>query len=1122
MDMGRHMNRRRAACVGWFVCSLVAAPIALVALPSHARLEQAPPIADAPTSIRVALGADHPPFVTLDARGQPQGYTVDRWRLFEAHTGVHVRLEALPSAEGPQAVLAGRADVVDMRVRTPAREAAFDFSQPYLTLPVAIFVPRRAREVNDVADLRGRAVGVARGDTCAATLGGLGVADLRMYPSYADVVRAATKRKVAAFCMGADTANYLLAREGAAGRFRQAFVLYQDEARDAVREGNQALLAAVAAGMARITPSEWQTLGDRWLKPAAVEPAYVKAVKLALALVLAIAAVLTLWVWLLRRSVAERTRDLEAEQGKLRALFDASPDAMWVTDPERRMLECNDRAAQLFELPRDAMLMRTASEALAGFNQAFTERSKTLNAAIIATGARQQAVLPLQLRDGSVLRVDVIKVPLVMPDGGIRGILSVARDITEHLRVQAELELWAHLFMHAAFGLAIFDSRTRRITAANPTFARERGYTPEEMAGMHVDRLYPEDLIEQRRKARERINAVDHSLIETEQVTRDGRRFPVLLDCSVPHDAQGQAHYVIVYAQDISQRRRAEAELRLAEVAFETQEALMVMDAARTIQRVNRAFTELTGFAPAEAVGRRPAWLRSRHHEEAFGAEAWGQVASHGYWQGEQWIRVKASQPRVVRATLSAVKGADGAITHFVGAMVDMTSEREAHANLDRMTFFDPLTELPNRDFLLGQLQHMLDEGGGGGGALLLIDLDHFKRVNDLRGHAAGDRLLLLIAQRLRPLLEAGNQLSRFSGGTFALLLRCDGADAEARVRCAAACAERIGGALREPFHLGDSTPVAVTASVGWTEVVAGHGSAESVLKEAELAMYSAKASGRDQVRRFAPVMQVELARHENLVRDLRRAIAGEAFDLYLQAQVNRQGRVTGAEALLRWSRPGGEPVSPGLFVPIAEENGLIVPIGDWVLRRSCEQLVAWSTRPATRRLSLAVNVSAHQFVRPEFVAGVRQALATTGADPARLKLEITESAVLGDLTDAATKLSRLRALGIQISLDDFGTGYSSLSYLSRLPLDQLKIDQSFVARLPDGANDAMLVQTIIGMGRGLGMEVIAEGVETQAQWDFLMAHGCDAFQGYLISKPIPRAAFEALLDRMPAPTGGR
>ena len=358
--------------------------------------------------------------------------------------------------------------------------------------------------------------------------------------------------------------------------------------------------------------------------------------------------------------------------------------------------------------------------------------------------------------------------------------------------------------------------------------------------------------------------------------------------------------------------------------------------------------------------------------------------------------------------------------------------------------------------------------------------------------------------------------LARFGGGTFALVVPCEQASRTERTVHARECAERVRKALHEPFRVAGDSPVTITASIGWTELVAGHDTPESVLREAELAMYGAKAAGRDQVQHFEPEMLAELAQREGLVHDLRNAIADNAMSLELQAQTDRWGRVVGAEALLRWNRRG-TPVSPCVFIPVAEESGLILPLGEWVLRRACELLVAWSARPVTQSLSLAINVSARQFAQARFVDGVRKMLTATGADPTRLKFEITETTILDDLAEAAVKLTALRAQGIRISLDDFGTGYSSLTYLSRLPLDQLKIDQSFVACLPEDANGAMVAQTIIGMGRGLGLEVIAEGVETAAQRQFLMTQGCDAFQGYLIGRPMPPTEFEAMLEQ-PAP----
>lgn len=1093
--------------MGWMIRGLVAVLLVSAVVPTGA------PDAAPPARVRVAGDSNYPPYMFTDAAGQLHGYEVDMWRLFEEHTGIKVDLMPMDWASAQRAVQTGKVDVIDLIYRTPSRESLYDFSPSYATLPIGIFVDRRIRGIHDLDSLRGFPIGVQKGDACAEKLAAQGFTDLHEYSRYQQIVEDAVRGNLRMFCMDEGPANYFLYRDAALDRFYKAFVLYTGQLHRAVRKGNAPVLQAVERGMARITPAERAKLHARWLEhPVALVP-YLKAARIGAGVIVALIALMTLWVWMLRRSVARRTRELDAEQGNMRALFDASPDAMWVTDRHGVLLKCNDRANHVFGMPSEKMIGYTAAQAMDAANTTFAGKSRTMNLAVLNSRQRQRAVLPLALPGGNTQDLDIIKVPLYASDGEVRGILNTARDISERLQTEERLRLWAHAFQHATFAVAMFDARSKCITTANPAFARERGYTPEEMVGMPVDALYPEDLLEERQRVRHDINKLDHAMTETEQVTRDGRRFPVLLDISITHDADGEAQYVIVYAQDISDRKRTESELRLAAVAFQSQASLVVMDPDRVIQRVNGAFASLTGYEPDQAIGQPFSLLRSRHHDELFHQHMWDQVRRDGIWQGEQWIQVRQGQPKVVRAVVSAVADAAGNATHYICSMIDLTSEREAHASVDHMTFFDSLTDLPNRHFLHGRLQHLLEDGDSRGGALLMFDLDHFKRVNDLRGHAAGDALLALIAQRLRHLQDDRFMLSRFSGGTFALLADCGADQPSATPKQAWVWAERLRQALREPFQLGGDTPVTISISIGWTELVPGHGTPESVLKEAELAMYRAKAAGRDQVCRFEPAMHAELVHHEELVQDLRRAIIDETFDLHLQAQVDRAGQVIGAEALLRWMRPSGERVPPDLFIPIAEDNGLIFPLGDWVLRRACTYLVAWSAQTSLCDLSLAVNVSARQFAQVGFVDSVRGALSTTGAVASRLKLEITETAVLEDFHETAAKLAELRAIGVKVSLDDFGTGYSSLAYLTRLPLDQLKIDRSFVDRLTEDRNDAMVAQTIIGMGRGLGLDVIAEGVETEAQRNFLMAQGCDAFQGYLIARPMPREAFEALLD---------
>lgn len=1054
----------------------------------------------------------------VDADGKLQGYEADMWRLFEKHTGIHVEILPLPWEDTEQAILDGRADVIDMLFRLPEREAIYDFSQPYATLPVGIYVNNSIPGIHDVASIKELPVGVERGDACYTKLQDLGVRHLRQYPSYQDMIHAATTGDLRVFCSEDNPANYFLYKADKIDQFNRAFVLYEGQFHRAVRKGNTPLLAVVERGMAQITPQEHAALKQKWLARPYILTPWLRTAGMGIGVGLGALALMALWIWALGRSVQRRTRDIIAGENKLRAIFDASPDAMWMKDSNGIYRDCNERTLKLLQKSRQELLGKRDIEL---FDQRDLQQFSTSDHEVLHEHKSTSHITEIQVDDGSKRQFEIIKVPLHDDSAGVQGILGLARDITERLKNEAQLRLWAQAFQHAAFGVAVFDANTRTILMANPTFARERGYSADEMSGMSVDALYPADIVDERRQARELIGDRPHTMIETEHAARDGRRFPVLLDCSISQGADGKAQYVVVYAQDISARKQADTELRLAAVAFETLEAMMVLDTNGIIQRTNAAFTILTGFEADEVMGQTPSLLLDQRQDASDFQRIWSQIQREAFWLGEQWVAVKKGQPRIVRLEISPVQDDHGNALHYVCAMTDMTSEREAHARAERMVFFDALTDLPNRNYLADRLQHLLEDRGVTTGALLLIDLDHFKRVNDLRGHATGDLLLTFIAQRLRTLLGDKDVLGRFSGGTFAVLLPCTTESPEPCDTYVPHFAERVRQTLREPFWLNNPVPISITVSIGWTELRPRQGNADAALKEVELAMYAAKAAGRDQIRRFDPGMLSTLERQEALANDLLNAVAGDGggtLDLHMQLQVDHVGNAIGAEALLRFTQADGNKIPPDVFIPLAEENGLILPLGDWVLQRACERLAAWSKQAHTRELALAINVSARQFAQPGFVDDVRRALERSHANPALLKLEITETTILGDLGEIASKLARLRELGIRISLDDFGTGYSSLTYLSRLPIDQLKIDRSFVSRLPEEGNDATVAQTIIGMGRGLGLEVIAEGVETTDQRDFLSAHGCDAFQGYLFARPLPLVEFEALLlDRTQA-----
>jgi len=450
-----------------------------------------------------------------------------------------------------------------------------------------------------------------------------------------------------------------------------------------------------------------------------------------------------------------------------------------------------------------------------------------------------------------------------------------------------------------------------------------------------------------------------------------------------------------------------------------------------------------------------------------------------------------------------------------VGAMQDITERKAAAGEIEQLAFYDPLTGLPNRRLLLDRLRQAVASSTRSErhGALLFLDLDDFKSLNDTLGHDRGDQLLQQVAQRLSTCVREGDTVARLGGDEFVLMLE----DLSENEQEAASRAETVGqkilALLNQAYQLG-SYVCHSTPSIGVTLFLNHQGSIEELMKRADLAMYQAKAAGRNTLRFFDPLMQAALSSRTALEADLREAVRVNQFVLYYQAQVNEQAGVTGVEALLRWQHPQRGLVSPIEFIALTEDTGLILPLGRWVLETACNQLALWALRPELAHLTIAVNVSAHQLHHADFVSMVLAVLESSGANPRRLKLELTESLLVRDVEGVIAKMTALKTRGVGFSLDDFGTGYSSLSYLKRLPLDQLKIDQGFVRDILIDPNDAAIANMVVALADSLGLSVIAEGVEFKAQSDYLARHGCHAYQGYYYGRPLPLAAFEASMAR--------
>jgi diguanylate cyclase (GGDEF)-like protein/PAS domain S-box-containing protein len=560
--------------------------------------------------------------------------------------------------------------------------------------------------------------------------------------------------------------------------------------------------------------------------------------------------------------------------------------------------------------------------------------------------------------------------------------------------------------------------------------------------------------------------------------------------------------------------RKTEADLRIAATAFDTHEAMMITDARGVILRVNRAFTESTGYAAHEAIGQTPAILKSGRHDAPFYAAMWDELHRTGAWKGEVWDRRKNGDIYPQWLTISAVKGADGQVTHYLGMHTDITQRKAAEEEIRHLAFYDPLTQLPNRRLLIDRLQQALAACTRSGrlGALLFIDLDNFKTLNDTRGHDVGDLLLKQVAQRLLGCVREEDTVARLGGDEFVVMLENLSDTAQGAAAHSKMVGEKIIDVLNQVFML-TGHEHHTTPSIGIALFADHEDTVDELLKRADLAMYQSKAAGRNTLRFFDPAMQAAVTARAELEADFRDGLHLGQLQLYYQKQVDHQGQLVGAEALVRWRHPRRGLVSPVEFIPMAEETGLILPLGQWVLEAACRQLAQWSRQAETAHLSLAINISARQFRHPDFSSHILRALADTGANPGRLKLEITESLLLDDVEDVIAKMMVLRAHGVGFSLDDFGTGYSSLSYLRRLPLDQLKIDQSFVRDIFTDANDAAIVRAIVALAESLGLNVIAEGVETLAQRDFLASQGCLAYQGYLFGRPAPVEALYALED---------
>jgi diguanylate cyclase (GGDEF)-like protein/PAS domain S-box-containing protein len=805
---------------------------------------------------------------------------------------------------------------------------------------------------------------------------------------------------------------------------------------------------------------------------------------------------------------------LQQMSKRLTATLESITDGFYTVDHNWRFTYINKQAERLLLRPRSELLGKVLWEVFeevvgSGFDQAYRRAAREHHEVLL-----EEFYAPL----------DIWLEARAYPSD--EGLAVYLRDVSERRRaddaIRESEERFKIVAMATSDGIWDWDLKTGSLWW-NEGMQNLFGFSPQEH-GRNIktwsSRLHPED--------RERVLRSIQSVIEGDGekwndeyrfLRMDGTYAYVLDQGFCIRGPDGKAVRMIGSMVDITERKQAELERQEAEMRIrnqaslldKAQDAIIITGIDTRISFWNKSAERLFGWTAQEALEKKTLELII-DDADAFSA-AFNTALERGDWRGELRKRRKDGSTLMVEAHWTLVRDDNGNPQSILAIDTDITQRKAAEREIEHLAFFDPLTRLPNRRLLLDRLQHALATAKRGHhtGALLFIDLDNFKALNDTLGHDKGDLLLQQVARRLETCApRKSDTVARLGGDEFVVMLEDLSSNPQEAAVQAELVGEKILAVFNQPFEL-DGYEHHTTPSAGVTLFDNRSNNVDELLKRADLAMYQAKGSGRNTVRFFDPEMQNVVSARVALETDLRHGLEQHQFFLNYQSQSDANGHVIGAEALVRWQHPGRGLVSPALFIPLAEETGLILPLGHWVLETACKQLALWAGRPKTSHLTMAVNVSARQFRRTDFVDQVLAVLDDTGANPKQLKLELTESLLVQNIESTITKMAALKAVGVSFALDDFGTGYSSLSYLKRLPLDQLKIDQSFVRDVLTDANDAAIARTIVALGQTLGLEVIAEGVETEDQRRFLAQQGCNAYQGFLFGLPLSAEHFNAL-----------
>ncbi|WP_339407079.1 bifunctional diguanylate cyclase/phosphodiesterase [Pseudomonas helleri] len=1071
--------------------------------------------------LRLGIDATWPPFEFRNQEGLYTGLAADYVELIEERLGVTIKpVEPYSWSNVLEMAKNDKVDWLPGIMSTPERQKSLAFTRPYLDFPIVILAHKGGAAPQNIKDLYGLKVAVVENyaphELLQTQHPDLNIVAL---PNVSSALQALATDQVDAMVGDLASSVWSLRQLKLDGLYVSGETPYRYQLAMAVPKDQTVWLGILDKVLTDISPSQTEAIQERWIGSTTNDRALWHTLMLyVLPGILLLVTVLVIVIRINRRLSSEISRRIALEQElrsseyHYRGLVESLSAIAW----EARL---DDYIYTYVSPQAEALLGYPLTDWLTdGFwnrllhpddlpkTQAYCDEE-------ISAGRDHSVDYRVITAQGETLWLkDIISITTHNQQPVLRGLMiniSQAKQTEEALRLSEEK--FAKAFHASPDGLLLTRQRDGLLIEVNEGFSHLSGYSsPDVLYRSTLDLKLWVDL-------QQRIELL--SLLKQQGYVRDFR-------CSIRHkDGRirlcevssrplmiGAETCMLTIARDITERHQMQEKLLQTATVFQsTAEGIVFTDLQQTITAVNRAFTEITGYSESEALGQTPRILASGLHDSAFYIAMWHQLSSEGHWQGEICNKRKNGETYPCWMTISAVRDSEHQITHFVAVFADISSLKHAQDRLDHQAHHDPLTNLPNRLLFENRLQQALSDPDryGQQGAVLFLDLDRFKNINDSLGHPIGDLLLKAIALRLKEQLRDIDTVARQGGDEFIILLPAlkNPSDAELIANKLLAC-------FNAPFVAGEHE-LFISASIGASIYPDDGTDVATLVKNADAAMYRSKLKGRNRIERYTHDLTAQASARVLLEQELRRALERGQLSLSYQPKISlKDHSLVGAEALIRWNHPELGNIPPDRFIVLAEENGMIIPIGDWVLEHACHQLNAWKQMYEPFG-PVSVNLSGTQLRQPALLARIQELLTSYSLEPGGLQLEITENFIMSQTEEALDVLHKLKQMGVQLAIDDFGTGYSSLSYLKRLPLNTLKIDQSFIRGLPDDVDDVAIVRAIIALGRSMQLTIIAEGVETQAQQDFLAKEGCEQIQGYIVSVPLSADEFAASFLRM-------